>query len=222
MRKTLFPLHPNLRHTALLPAIDTPHHPNPKDPWIPYREGVTVESSSSERGTLVNTDLDEPVRVADTIPPNTRVTLQFPHPDSSTANCVDPDAPRTKGGYYWGYSIRQSTCLSNVFTESPFPGGYDVSIGTSERGMPLAQVFPPSRRHAPQFQHLLIVFGGPRGLEYAAANDKNLASMGIKGVKTGELFDHWVNALPTQGTRNVATDEALFIALTAIKGIWDM
>jgi predicted SPOUT superfamily RNA methylase MTH1 len=41
MRKTLFPLHPNLRSQGLLPSLDMPHHPH-KDEWLPYREGMTV------------------------------------------------------------------------------------------------------------------------------------------------------------------------------------
>ena len=41
MRKTLFPLHPNLRSQGLLPNMDMPHHPH-KDEWLPYREGMTL------------------------------------------------------------------------------------------------------------------------------------------------------------------------------------
>jgi methyltransferase len=41
MRKTLFPLHPNLRMAGQLPSLDMPHHPHPNE-WIPYREGVTI------------------------------------------------------------------------------------------------------------------------------------------------------------------------------------
>ena len=42
MRKTLFPLHPNLRSQGLLPSLDMPHHPH-KDEWLPYREGLTLQ-----------------------------------------------------------------------------------------------------------------------------------------------------------------------------------
>jgi methyltransferase len=42
MRKTLFPLHPNLKSQGLLPSLDMPHHPH-KDEWLPYREGMTIE-----------------------------------------------------------------------------------------------------------------------------------------------------------------------------------
>ena len=43
MRKTLFPLHPNLRSQGLLPSLDMPHHPH-KDEWLPFREGMTLDT----------------------------------------------------------------------------------------------------------------------------------------------------------------------------------
>ncbi|KID73528.1 uncharacterized protein G6M90_00g061440 [Metarhizium brunneum] len=218
MRKALFPLHPNLRLTALLPSLDMPHHPNPKD-WISYREGVTVPGKTSTgSGTLVEVGLDEPVEIEEDIPPKTRLTLLFPDDQSQYPQCVDPQAPRTEGGYYWGYTVRKSPSLSSVFTESPYEDGYDFSIGTSERGTPISKAFSAKPL---KFKHLLIVFGGPRGLEFASMNDEELVKMDIQGVRTRELFDQWVNVLPGQGSRTIRTEEALFIALTALRGLWD-
>ncbi|KAG6027573.1 hypothetical protein E4U40_001465 [Claviceps sp. LM458 group G5] len=221
MRKTLFPLHPNLRMTALLPSLDMPHHPNPKE-WIPYREGVTIPGKTSTgKGTLVQVGLDEPVEIEEDIPPKTRLTLLFPEDQSQYPECVDPQAPRTEGGYYWGYSVRKCNSLSSVFTESPYENGYDLSIGTSERGTPIQKAFPSYSNKQAKFKHMLIVFGGPRGLEFASMNDEELVKMDVQGAKTKELFDHWVNVLPNQGSRTIRTEEALFIALTALRGLWD-
>ncbi|KAF4333554.1 deoxyribose-phosphate aldolase [Fusarium beomiforme] len=220
MRKALFPLHPNLRLTATLPSLDMPHHPNPKDYWIPYREGVTLAGQTSTgSGTLVEVGSEQPIEVEAEIPPKTRITLRFPNDESQYPEPVHPAAPRTEGGYYWGYTVRRASSLSNVFTESPYENGYDVSIGTSERGVPVSKAFPQPKRI--NFNHLILVFGGPRGLEFAAMNDEELSSMDIKGHKTKELFDHWVNILPNQGSRTIRTDEAVFIALTTLRGIWD-
>ena len=36
-------------------------------------------------------------------------------------------------GLYWGYTVRVAKDLSTVFTGSPFKGGYDVTLGTSEK-----------------------------------------------------------------------------------------
>jgi len=162
--------------------------------------------------------MERPVKIAEPIPPKTRVTLHFPNQSFEGAEPVDPAAPRTEAGYYWGYQVRKASSLSNVFTESTWEGGYDISIGTSERGIPASKAFPPARK--PKFNHLLIVFGGPRGLEYAAMNDRELSEMGIGGAKTRELFDHWVNVLPNQGSRTIRTEEAVFIALTELRRLW--
>lgn len=218
MRKTLFPLHPNLRMTALLPSLDMPHHPNPKE-WIAFREGVTISGKTNTGiGTLVEVGLDEPIEIKESIPPKTRVTLLFPEDQLQSPQCVDPSAPRTEGGYYWGYTVRKCNSLSTVFTESPYEDGYDISIGTSERGTPIDRAFTAPK--PVYFKHMLIVFGGPRGLEFASMNDEELTKMGIQGAKTKELFDHWVNVLPNQGSRTIRTEEAVFIALTALRDLW--
>lgn len=168
---------------------------------------------------MVEVGMRKPVTVPDEIPPNTRVTLQFPEQSLNNPETVHPQAPRTEAGYYWGYTVRNASSLSAVFTESQFEDGYDLSIGTSERGTPASKAFPPYKK--PKFNHLLIVLGGPRGLEYAAMNDQELGGMGISGGRTKELFDHWVNVLPNQGSRTIRTDEAVFIALTGLRRIWD-
>lgn len=231
MRRTLFPLHPNLRLTALLPSLDMPHHPNPKE-QLPYREGVVLPpgKNSPKTGSLVEIGIGQPVQIKDDIPPKTRVTLRFPEElygeDGGLSDaavfpeCIHPDAPRTEGGYYWGYSVRKCDSLSTVFTESPYEDGYDVSIGTSERGAPVSRAFPVTAGPL-DFKHLLIVFGGPRGLEFSAMNDEQLGSMDVSGGKTKELFDHWINVLPNQGSRTIRSEEALLIALTALRHVWE-
>lgn len=168
---------------------------------------------------MVEVGMRNPVAITDDIPPNTRVTLHFPEQSLKNPEPVHPTGPRTDAGYYWGYNVRKASSLSAVFTESAFEGGYDLSIGTSERGTSASKTFPVSKK--PKFEHLLIVFGGPRGLEYAAMNDPELGGMGISGGRTRELFDHWVNVLPNQGSRTIRTDEAVFIALTSLRGLWD-
>ena len=47
---------------------------------------------------------------------------------------VAPSAPKTEAGLYWGYATRLAANLSAVFTQSPYDGGYDLIIGTSEHG----------------------------------------------------------------------------------------
>ncbi|KAK4117775.1 DUF171-domain-containing protein [Canariomyces notabilis] len=220
MRKLLFPLHPNLRSLGLLPNLEMPHHPH-KDEWLPYREGLTLEvPPKGKKGTVVDIGMPDTVTITESIPPKTRVTLRMPDDSYRTPEPVHPAMPRTEAGYYWGFNVRKAPSLSSVFTTSPYEDGYDMSIGTSERGQPLSRAFPDYQPAS--FTHLLIVFGGPRGLEYAAMNDPELGEMGIAGSRTKELFDHWVNVLPNQGTRGIRTEEALLIALTALRRLWDM
>ncbi|KAK4156756.1 putative RNA methyltransferase [Chaetomidium leptoderma] len=219
MRKVLFPLHPNLRSQGLLPSLDMPHHPH-KDEWLPYREGMTLDvPPKGGKGTVVDIGMPNTVTITESIPPKTRVTLRMPDDPNGTPEPVHPSAPRTGSGYFWGFSVRKASSLSSVLTESPYEDGYDLSIGTSERGVLLAKAFPDYE--PANFNHLLVLFGGPRGLEYAAMNDPQLGEMGIAGARTKELFDHWVNVLPNQGTRGIRTDEAMLIALTGLRRLWD-
>ncbi len=162
--------------------------------------------------------MDKPITIQEPIPPRTRVTLNFPNQSFKDAEPVDPAAPRTEAGYYWGYQVRRASSLTAVFEESPWDGGYDVSIGTSERGISSSKAFPMSKKL--EFNHLLIVFGGPRGLEYASMNDEKLKEIGVGGFKTRELFDYWINVLPGQGSRTIRTDEAVFIALSDLRRLW--
>ncbi|CAK7274403.1 hypothetical protein SEPCBS57363_006145 [Sporothrix epigloea] len=226
MRKTLFPLHPNLRLQGLLPTLEMPHHPH-RDEHLPYMEGLTLpgKPDNPAHNTIVDLGLRKPVSIAAQIDPKTRVTLHFPGESFANGTPVDPTEPRTEAGYYWGFQIRRCSSLSGVFTESPYDGGYDVSIGTSERGEPASQVFPRSTTISSEppaliFNHLVIVLGGPRGIEYAAMNDSDLSGVGIKLSNTREAFDYWVDVLPNQGNRSIRTDEAIFIALTELRRLW--
>ncbi|RYP02132.1 hypothetical protein DL764_005956 [Monosporascus ibericus] len=214
MRRVLLPIHPNLKQAGLMPSLDIPSHPHPSD-WLPYCEGVTLSGATKTgSGTLVDVGRKNPVTISHDVPSKTRITLKIDSNDPYLGEPVDPAAPRTEGGYYWGYSVRRCKSLAAIFEESPFEGGYDFSIGTSERGVPIAEAFPERKvkRGETNFNHLLIVFGGPRGLENAAENDPELNGMGIVKGRTKELFDHWINILPGQGSRTIRTDEALFIA----------
>jgi predicted SPOUT superfamily RNA methylase MTH1 len=168
---------------------------------------------------MVDIGIRETVTILEDIPAKTRLTLKMPEDQQGYPEALHPAAPRTEGGYYWGYSVRKANTLSDVFTQSPYEEGYDLSIGTSERGWSLSGAFPLHKNVT--FNHLLVGFGGPRGLEYAAMNDPELSELGIVGVQTKELFDHWLNVLPNQGSRGIRTDEAMLIALTGLRDLWD-
>lgn len=121
---------------------------------------------------------------------------------------VAPNEPRKDLGVYWGYTIRIAHSLLEVFSKSPYPGGYDVSIGTSDTG---SSIYDYSSKSI-EFEHLLVVFGGLQGLEEALANEEKLL---VSDPKL--LFDHYVNTLPRQGSRTIRTEEAILIAMTALQ-----
>lgn len=186
-----------------------PHHLRSSE-WCDYREGISGYSAAE--GTYVDVGLNEHRLVEGVeIPPNTRITVKLSQ-NSTSAEAVSPSEPREVAGYYWGYTVRNCDSLSAVLTECPFDGGYDVSIGTSERGKPLSEVLSDDGE-TPKFQHLLLVLGGVAGLETAAVNDPELSKMGIGKTNVGELFDHWVNVLPGQGSRTIRTEEAVWLSL---------
>lgn len=221
LRKTLFSMHPNLRTAGTLPSLDMPHHLRANE-WCEYREGVAMKSDAS--GTLVDVGLAEP-RLAGgaEIPEGTRVTLRLGESPSTAAEAeaVAPSTPREQTGYYWGFNVRPSNSLSTVFTECPFDGGYSVSLGTSERGEALSTILArPSlaQSECHKYKHVLVVFGGVAGLETAGKNDPDLAPMGISAANVHDLFDHWVNVLPNQGSRTIRTEEAVWLGLMGLRG----
>lgn len=241
LRKHLFPMHADLRTAGALPSLDMPHHIRASE-WCQYREGVTVgpannkagygKKKSDTPGTNVEAGLGQYVRVSDEIPEKTRVTLKFREHDFPASlddlfdpEAVTPAAPREEAGYYWGYTTRMASKLSEVFTQSPFEDGYDVSIGTSERGVSLSSVIPSDvgglspddSKALPPFKHLLIVFGGVSGLEAALDHDTELKSRGVQKENIGELFDAWVNVLPGQGSRTIRTEEAVWLGLMGLR-----
>ena len=146
------------------------------------------------------------------------------------ATLARPSAPRDEGGLYWGYTVRLTRSLAEVVSGSPHGGsgggnggGYDLTIGTSERGVDAREAVPRALRggstssqlqqqkqqqHPPRgpppFQHALVVFGGPAGLEAADAGAPS-------------MFDVWVNTCPGQGSRTIRTEEAVLVSLAALQ-----
>ncbi|NXG48410.1 CI114 methyltransferase, partial [Psilopogon haemacephalus] len=211
LRKSFFPKHEDLQFAGLLNPLDTPHHMR-LDEESPYREGVVLDRPSKPgKGSFVNCGMRKDVEIDKKLTPGLRVTVQLEKPEQPEGkvrkgSVVSSQHPRTALGLYWGYSVRLASCLSAVFSECPFKEGYDLSIGTSERGSPLGQTTLPSFRHA------LVVFGGLEGLEAGTDADPNL-----EVTDPSLLFDFYLNTCPSQGSRTIRTEEALLISLSALR-----
>ncbi|KAL9084690.1 MAG: hypothetical protein Q9165_007938 [Trypethelium subeluteriae] len=205
-------------------------------------ESGSAPSDDSSEHTLVDIGIPQKIKVPVSIPPNTRVTLKLSSTSEtsrvsptenyiSAAEPVHPATPREEAGYYWGYTVRRTNSLSSVFTECPHDGGYDLSIGTSERGQPLSHLLSGPGNKSTQrassgddggkgrlpanWDHLLVVFGGPPGIEAAVSADKELMAAGVKEAK--DVFDAWVNVFPGQGSRTIRTEEAIWVGLASLR-----
>jgi predicted SPOUT superfamily RNA methylase MTH1 len=243
-------MHPDLRLAGALPPLDAPHHAR-ADEWTRWREGVVIASDVGQGGgSVVDVGLDLPAIVDLPLRAGARVTLAMgasrpdklaPPPAAMAlasaaprgglpATLARPGAPRDEGGLYWGYTVRLARSLAEVVTGSPHGrvaggAGYDLTIGTSERGVDAREAVPRALRGVrggtevsqqqqsrtkhlphgpPPFQHALVVFGGPAGLEAADAGAPS-------------MFDVWVNTCPGQGSRTIRTEEAVLVSLAALQ-----
>eukprot|EP00929_Paragymnodinium_shiwhaense_P121211 TRINITY_DN93375_c0_g1_i1.p1 TRINITY_DN93375_c0_g1~~TRINITY_DN93375_c0_g1_i1.p1 ORF type:complete len:382 (+),score=107.28 TRINITY_DN93375_c0_g1_i1:101-1246(+) len=221
LRRQLIPVHRDLKWVGLLAPLDAPHHLR-KSERLAYREGAVLKASDAPAapngeqlsGCWVNCGLDRPVWASgEEIPEDTRVTIRMQDEEQAAADGtlrgvpVDPREPTTKSGLYWGFQTRIASNVRAIFDECPYAAGYDMTIGTSERGEALGL------NKIPKFQHLLLVFGGLGGLEEALADP---ACGYDKGTQPSTLFSRWVNICPRQHSRTIRTEEAVLITLSAL------
>lgn len=143
----------------------------------------------------MNVGLQNDVLIDKQLAENLRVTVRLPSSNENKlkklrGKIVPPSEPRRATGVYWGYNVRIANSISQVFSQSPYKGGYDLTIGTSDKGENIHQVEKKSLR----YKHLLVVFGGLFGLENAIENDDNL-----NVDDPSLLFNHYFNVVPEQG-----------------------
>jgi predicted SPOUT superfamily RNA methylase MTH1 len=214
LRKLLFPIHPDLKYSGMLNPLDTPHHLR-FDEESEFREGVVVKRPVAENsGSWVNIGLKKDCKVNMQIQPNTRVTVKLSESPQAKCNSyldltgevVSPAAPRETRGLYWGYTVRVATSFTSLFSDSPYEGGYDLTIGTSDKG----EAFSEAKVTQP-FKHALIAFGGLAGLEDIIEADESIAEKDPR-----QFFSLYLNTCPTQGTRTIRTEEAVYITLATL------
>ncbi|KAK3524597.1 hypothetical protein QTP70_029919 [Hemibagrus guttatus] len=211
LRKAFFPKHHDLQFAGLLNPLDSPHHMR-IDEESNFREGVVVDRPcKAGKGSFVNCGMRKEVQIDKQLQPGLRVTVRLDKNQTTESRVykgvvVAPQVPRTEGGLYWGYSVRLASCLSAVMTECPFKDGYDLTIGTSEKGSNADDAT------LPPFRHLLVVFGGLQGLEASVDADTNLDV-----TDPSVLFDLYLNTCPGQGSRTIRTEEAILISLSSLR-----
>lgn len=105
---------------------------------------------------------------------------------------VSPSLPRAETGVYWGYTVRVAQSFTDIFTKSPYADGYDLTIGTSDKGEDVHDI----ERESLDYNHAIIVYGGLQGIEAALDNDDKLDV-----DDPCLLFDRYLNAVPNQGNK---------------------
>lgn len=175
--------------------------------------------------------------------PGVRVTVRIDAvtgkaPNGSTAkqrllgSVVSPRDPRQRHGLFWGFQTRLASSLSEVFQLSRSPlfnsddagdSKYDCIIGQSSGTGDLLDhsaslgktlVNGGAAFSLPVgFKHLLVVFGGPRGLEECVDQDEGL-SVRVDNIRS--LFDHYLDMCPSNGSRIVRSEEAILISLSKL------
>lgn len=179
-------------------------------------------------------------RIDRALTPGIRCTVQLevkgygaPGKKYMKGKVVSPSAPREHDGTYWGYSVRMASSIKAIFDDTPFDNGYDLKIGTSERGDLSvddhdffkkmknkiqstldAKSSPTSTSSSSSsFQHAVIVLGGVAGIEECVDADETI---GISGTDSSSLFDLWINICEYQGSRTIRTEEAVLIGLSRL------
>lgn len=155
------------------------------------------------------------IRINAKLSPGIRCTVQldptvYKSPGQLKGTVVSPGAPREDDGTYWGYTTRLATSLNAAIDESPYEGGYDLKVGTSERG---DKSIDDRDFRLPNYKHALIVFGGVAGIEECVDADESIM---IPGSQSKKLFDMWINICEFQGSRTIRTEEAVLIALAKL------
>lgn len=212
LRKYFFPLHKDLQYAGVLNPLDTPHHLRQSDVSL-YREGViTNKPVKGDKGSYVNVGLLNNVHVDKVLTAGLRVTVKIPpdqpNPKKMKGFIVPPNIPRSESGVYWGYNVRLANNLTEALTQGPYEDGYDLTIGTSDKGKSIDDIEAKSIK----YHHALIVFGGLSGLEAALEGDPSL------DVDDPSLiFDKYLNTCPQQGSRTIRTEEAILITLAELR-----
>ncbi|XP_042905653.2 putative methyltransferase C9orf114 homolog [Parasteatoda tepidariorum] len=209
LRKFYFPLHKDLEHTGEIHPLQLPSHLSINDE-SEYREGIVLNKPVKQgKGSYINIGLQKPAVIDKILKENVRVTVKLDKEQFSKKHfkgkAVSPTAPLKNDNIYWGYSVRLAKSFNAIFSESPYAEGYDVTVGTSDKGRNVDHV------KIPKFNHLLIVFGGLKGIEACLEDEA------VEVDDPKELFDYYLNVCPIQGTKTIRTEEAILATLATLR-----
>ena len=205
LRKRLFPILPILKYASILPPLRTPHHPLTKRIADlidgEYRDGVVVKTG---KNTLVDIGFERPIRLNEgNAPLGKRITVKIVK-HASKISIQKYDKSKISN-IYWGYHVG----ISNATLAQMLSGGvFDLVILTSKYGKPLIEVIGELKRRWIEAKNRLIVFGSPKqGIREILKCD---------GLDMDEVGSLVINTIPSQGTKTIRTEEAIFATLAVI------
>jgi predicted SPOUT superfamily RNA methylase MTH1 len=214
LRKMLFPKSDSLVNSGLMNPLNADHHLR-IDEWCSYREGCVLNRTTNGKGSWVNIGLKKECKITENLEPNTRVTIKLNEKgfDEKLKNysgeVCSMQEPKQQLGLYWGYSIRIVDKFSEIFENCIYEDGYDLLIGTSDKGKDYREESFEGFEH---FNHALLIFGGLQGIEGMVEADEKYD---VKNIPS--IFNFYVNTCPSQGLRTIRTEEALLITLSVLK-----
>ena len=205
LRKRLFKLRPELQYAGILPPLRTKHHPlNRKMKNLKigeYREGVTL--SRTKEGTLIDIGVEQPALIVNKqLPLKKRFTVKIMNVEKRVEVEL---ANRDETPTYWGYIVTVERRSLGKFVKN---GGFDLTVATSKRGIPFANVAEEMAEKWKKANTILVVFGAPsQGLYEIVKNE---------GFSLDDVVDFVVNTVPMQGTETIRTEEALIASLAIL------
>lgn len=215
LRKFLFPKSEDLMASGIMNPLESSHHLR-IDQWCPYREGVVLNRPVKDNeGSWVNIGLYKDCKIDKKLEEKTRLTIKLKEKDFDpklkfyNGEVVSMTEPKEKCGLYWGYVVRVVENFNEVFENSFYEEGYDLIIGTSDKGQNYEEA---DYRKFKNFNHCLILFGGLQGIEGILESDE-----AYKESNPDNIFNLNLNTCIGQGLRTIRTEEAIMISLAVLK-----
>ena len=191
LRKRAFPIKSELKHVGILPPLRTPNHPIDAPKLGDYRQGFTVKRT--RKGTYVDIGIDDLVFCKEQLSVNK--IFSFRITKLSKEIIVTPDEP---DGIYWGYKTLSThkTLKNSLKLIKP-----QLVLETTRYGDEINTIFNELKFKIKNSNNIAILFGGPY---FGITEDVSDSSWDLNSV----------NFVPSQGTKTVRTEEAIYSTLS--------
>lgn len=193
LRKSAFPIRPELKHVGILPPLRAPHHPVNSQPDVgDYRQGFTVKRN--KKGTFVDIGMDKLAFCKEQL----TVKKIFNFKITKIAKkevIVTPDKP---DDIYWGYNVISSNKSLKNSLKLIKP---DLVVETTRYGDYINSIFDELKPKLDESKSIAILFGGP----YSSIQE-DVSNPNWDLIK--------LNTIPGQGTETVRSEEAVVATLS--------